>query len=70
MAESRGETPMAAVEGAKLSAAKHNPESQSSTNPNRRATDPYARWCDKKIPRGPTYVDYYFIFISVSCASI
>jgi len=25
--------------------------------PNRRSTDPYARWCDRESPRGPTYVD-------------
>jgi len=26
--------------------------------PNRRGTDPYARWCDRESPRGPTYVDF------------
>jgi len=26
--------------------------------PNRRGTDPYARWCDRQSPRGPTYVDF------------
>ena len=26
--------------------------------PNRRGTDPYARWCDRESPRGHTYVDY------------
>ncbi len=25
--------------------------------PNRRGTDPYARWCDRESPRGHTYVD-------------
>jgi len=25
--------------------------------PNSRGTDPYARWCDRDSPRGPTYVD-------------
>ena len=27
------------------------------TPPNRRGTDPYAQWCDRESPRGPTYVD-------------
>ena len=28
------------------------------TRPNRRGTDPYARWCDRESSRGPTYVDH------------
>ena len=29
-----------------------------SDQPNRRGTDPYARWCDRESPRGHTYVDF------------
>jgi hypothetical protein len=31
--------------------------SEQLNQPNRRGTDPYARWCDRESPRGPTYVD-------------
>ncbi len=66
MAESRGETPMAADKGTEASKAKRKPEDpalhvllnrEQLNQPNRRGTDPYARWCDRESPRGHTYVD-------------
>ncbi len=30
---------------------------------NRRGTNPYARWCDRESPRGPTYVDFHDGFV-------
>ena len=34
-----------------------SPRRKCLTRSNRRGTDPYARWCDRDSPRGPTYVD-------------
>ena len=39
------------------SASPASAEPDTSNQPNRRGTDPYARWCDRDSPRGPTYVD-------------
>ena len=38
------------------------PDSESLNQPNRRGTDPSARWCDRESPRGPTYVDLFSNF--------
>jgi len=48
MAERRSEAPMAADKGTEVPMAKH--ESEQLNQPNRRGTDPYARWCDRESP--------------------
>ncbi len=53
MADGRGEAPMAAGKGTEVSKAKRllcwrNKEQLN--QPNRRGTDPYARWCDRESP--------------------
>ena len=48
MAESRGEAPMAANKGTEAPMAKR--DSEQLNQPNRRGTDPYARWCDRESP--------------------
>jgi len=73
MAESRGEAPMAADKGTEAFKAKRTSEDPAlpvglallaeqgtAYQPNRRGTDPYARWCDRESPRGHNYVDCAF----------